>query len=93
MITAAMSPFASSPLRCTEEQAPAGPEAAGSLHGVIPWVEGVAPAPKPLLPGYDDGVTALVAGIFILLAVSAHIVVIILFDLKIQMGKYLESIM
>lgn len=70
MITAAMSPFASSPLRCTEEQAPAGPEAAGSLHGVIPWVEGVAPAPKPLLPGYDDGVTALVAGIFILLAVS-----------------------
>lgn len=64
-------PFAAPPAgRCFEWQAPSGTEAAGTDSGVVAWTEGVAPQPRPLLPGYDDGVTSLVAAIFILLAVS-----------------------
>lgn len=55
---------------CIEEEAPSGQEAKGSTFGTVQWVTGVEPEPRPMLPGYDDAVTALVAGIFILLAVS-----------------------
>lgn len=45
-------------------------EGSGAHTGVVEWTTGVPPSPRPLLPGYDDGVTAIVAGMFILLAVS-----------------------
>ena len=61
------------PRSCVADDAPqALTEAAGSHIGVVEYTEGIEPEPRPLLPGYNDGVTALVTGIFVLLAISVN---------------------
>lgn len=56
---------------CVEEEAPlAGVEGAGTHRGIVGYTSGLAPEPRPLLPGYDDGITAIVTAVFVLLAVS-----------------------
>lgn len=59
------------PAVCHEEEAPhTGAEGAGAHTGVVEYVRGIEPADRPKLPGYDDGVTAMLIGSFVLLAVS-----------------------
>ncbi|MDE7152591.1 MAG: DUF4271 domain-containing protein [Candidatus Amulumruptor sp.] len=59
------------PAVCHEEEAPhAGAEGAGAHTGVVEYVLGIEPAGRPKLPGYDDGVSAMLIGSFVLLAVS-----------------------
>ncbi len=56
---------------CVADEAPqALAEASGSHVGVVEYTTGIRPEERPLLPGYDDGVTALVTGIFVLLSIS-----------------------
>ncbi len=58
-------------LSCVADDAPlALAEGAGTHTGRVEYLEGLPAVDRPLLPGYDDGVTALVTGIFVLLAVS-----------------------
>lgn len=56
---------------CVADDAPlALAEGAGTHTGRIEYLDGLKPLDRPLLPGYDDGITALVTGIFVLLALS-----------------------
>lgn len=56
---------------CVADEAPqALGESKGAHSGTVGYISGINPEPRPLLPGYNDGVTALVTGIFLLLALS-----------------------
>lgn len=45
-------------------------ELATMRQAPIPWLEGLAPEPRPSLPGYDSGVLCLLIGMFLVLAVN-----------------------
>ncbi|MCM1029117.1 MAG: DUF4271 domain-containing protein [Pseudoflavonifractor sp.] len=67
-----MTTLISEPCHCIEDQAPTATwgSARGMLHGTVAYTRGMEPEPRPLLPGYDDGVAAILTGVFLLLALS-----------------------
>lgn len=58
---------------CTEDQAPSASwgAAAGARHGRVSYTTGIEPEPRAKLPGYDDGVVAILMALFVILALSA----------------------
>ncbi len=58
---------------CTEDQAPVASwgAAAGARHGRVGYTMGIEPEPRAKLPGYDDGVVAMMMAVFVILALSA----------------------
>lgn len=55
----------------TADQAPAASADEWSTStGILPFMRGMEPEPRALLPGYDSGVMALLIGVFLMLAVN-----------------------
>ncbi len=57
---------------CHEEDAPRANTEHITLVGQVPYLSGMPPEPRPLLPGYDSGVVALLLGVFLVMAVNVR---------------------
>lgn len=55
---------------CREDDAPQAITETIAVRGDVPYLSGIVPEPRPVLPGYDPGVVGMLVGIFLLLAVN-----------------------
>lgn len=58
-------------LTCRESDAPwSAADQATCYTGHIPYMEGIAPEPRPELPGYNSGVMAILIGLFLIITLN-----------------------
>lgn len=57
---------------CRETDAPRALTEHIAMRGQIPYLEGIAPQSRPVLPGYDQGVVIMLLGVFMLMAVNVR---------------------